>query len=117
MAKKGSSKSRSKKSAKGGKKSFFKRVKSFFSNLIAELKRVVWPDKTKLKQNTGTVLVIIIAAAAMIWVFDTLLNFILTSTGFYAPASEISEPVVTDPQGDGTGVTVEPTDTVPAGDQ
>ncbi|MDD2427654.1 MAG: preprotein translocase subunit SecE [Eubacteriales bacterium] len=116
MAKKDSSKSRSNKSAKGGKKPFFTRIKNFFSNLFAELKRVVWPDKKKLKQNTGTVLVIIIAAAIMIWVFDTLLNVILTSTGFYAPAPEVSEPVATDPDGDGTGVTVEPTDTDPAGD-
>lgn len=116
MAKKGSSKSRSKKSAKDGKKPFFKRIKSFFSNLFAELKRVVWPDKKKLKQNTATVLVIIIAAAAMIWVFDTLLNFILTSTGFYAPSSEITETVAPENDGDGPGVTVLPTDPEPAGE-
>lgn len=116
MAKKDSKKSRSKKSDKGGKKPFFTRIKNFFSNLITELKRVVWPDKKKLKQNTATVLVIIIAAAALIWAFDTLINFILTSTGFYAPATEVTETAATDPDGDGSGVTVLPTDTDPAGD-
>ncbi len=116
MAKKNSSKSRSGKPTKGDKKPFLTRIKNFFTNLFAELKRVVWPDKKKLKQNTVTVLVIIIAAAAMIWVFDTLLNFILTSTGFYAPASEITEPVETDPDGDGSGVTVDPTGTGTVGE-
>jgi preprotein translocase subunit SecE len=116
VAKKDSSKSRSSKSAKGGKKAFFTRLKNFFSNLITELKRVVWPDRKKLKQNTGTVLAIIIAAAVLIWVFDTFLNLILTSTGFYAPSSEVTEPAETDPDGDGSGVTVLPTDADPAGD-
>jgi preprotein translocase subunit SecE len=116
VAKKDSSKSRSKKSDKGGKKPFFTRLKNFFSNLITELKRVVWPDKKKLKQNSATVLVIIVAAAALIWAFDTFIKFILTSTGFYAPVSEITETAATDPDGDGSGVTVVPTDADPAGD-
>lgn len=79
---------------KGGKKPFGKRVKSFFSNIFAEIKRVIWPDKRKLRQSTVTVLIIIILATAIIWLFDTVVGAILRATGFYAPVHK--KPVMTD---------------------
>lgn len=81
---------------KDAKPSFFARLKKWFVNIIMELKRVMWPDKKKLKQSTLTVLLIIALSTIMILVFDSLIGFILRTTGFYSskPATtpEITEP-------------------------
>lgn len=72
-----------KRDKKSDKPGFGARIKNFFSGLKAELKRVIWPDRKKLKINTATVLVIILAAALMIFVFDSLVSLLLDKTGFY----------------------------------
>ncbi|NMB29719.1 MAG: preprotein translocase subunit SecE [Clostridiaceae bacterium] len=81
---------------KDAKPSIFARLKKWFVNIIMELKRVMWPDKKKLKQSTLTVLLIIALSTIMILVFDSLIGFILRTTGFYSskPATtpEITEP-------------------------
>ncbi len=68
---------------KGGKPSIFARLKKWFVNIISELKRVMWPDRKKLKQSTLTVLLIIAIATVLILVFDSLISFILRTSGFY----------------------------------
>lgn len=64
-----------------------KRLKSFFINLKAELKRVVWPDKKHLIQNTATVLAICLIAALVLFFVDSLLGGILNAVGFYSPSA------------------------------
>jgi len=64
-----------------------KRLKSFFINLKAELKRVVWPDKKRLIQNTATVLAICLIACLILFVVDSVLGGFLNAVGFYAPSS------------------------------
>lgn len=66
------------------KPSFGSRIKRWFSNIISELKRVIWPDKKKLRQSTATVLLIIAIAALLILFFDSAIGFILRTTGFYS---------------------------------
>jgi preprotein translocase subunit SecE len=63
------------------------RLMRFFKNLRTEIKKVVWPDKKRLIQSTATVLMIVLSAALIIWIFDTVISLILTSIGFYTPAA------------------------------
>ena len=62
-----------------------KRLKTFFQNLKAELKRVVWPDRKRLIQNTATVLAICISVGVLLYVIDSILAGVLNATGFYTP--------------------------------
>ncbi len=65
------------------KPGFFKRVANWFKDIKAEMHRVNWTDRKKLKLNTGTVLAIILVIAIMIFVFDFAVSTILSKTGFY----------------------------------
>ncbi|MDD2374525.1 MAG: preprotein translocase subunit SecE [Eubacteriales bacterium] len=104
MADKQISEKKDNRNSKNGKKTpgkvgaFFTRtgkgLKKFFSNLKAELKRVIWPDKKRLIQSTATVLFICLAAAIILFVVDTLLNTVLEGVGFYSPDTKV--PAVTD---------------------
>lgn len=48
------------------------RISQWFRDLKSELKKVVWPSKKKLINNTVVALVLIIASAIVIWGFDSL---------------------------------------------
>lgn len=65
------------------KVSFWDRVKNFFKGIRSELKKVSWPDKKRLKQNVGAVLMIVLVAAVLIFIFDWLVGLFLDVTGFY----------------------------------
>jgi len=60
-----------------------KRITKFFSELKAELKKVVWPDRKKLVQSTITVISICLIMAAIIFVIDRLLAGGLGLVGFF----------------------------------
>jgi len=62
-----------------------KKLKSFFLNLKAELKRVVWPDRKRLIQNTATVLAICVIVGLLLFLIDSFLAGSLNALGFYAP--------------------------------
>lgn len=64
-------------------KGLWKRIKKFFSDIKAELKRVTWPDKKRLKSNTGIVIAIILLSVVMIFAFDTIISTVFNLTGFY----------------------------------
>lgn len=65
------------------KPSIWKRLLTFFSNLKAELKRVVWPDRKRLIQSTVTVLAICVLAGVSLFIIDTVLQTVLEGIGFY----------------------------------
>ena len=69
---------------KGTSLSLAGRLKKWFVNIITELKRVIWPDKKKLRQSTMTVLLIIAISVVIILVFDTLITFVMRTTGVYS---------------------------------
>ncbi|HHU08101.1 MAG TPA: preprotein translocase subunit SecE [Clostridiaceae bacterium] len=82
-------KGKSKGQAKGKKKrNIFQRIAHGVSDIKAELKRVVWPDRKKLKQSTATVLAIILMFTVLIYVFDTTIRYVFTATGFYSAKEE-----------------------------
>ncbi len=46
------------------------RVKRFFRELKSELKKVAWPTKRQLINNTLIVLLCVLVVGVFIWVFD-----------------------------------------------
>lgn len=60
------------KKSKNAKGRFLK----FFRDIKSELKKVIWPTKTQLINNTITVLVICLILGAFIWGLDYGLNLL-----------------------------------------
>ena len=54
--------------AKKGK--FFARLARWFREMKSELKKVVWPSKRQILNNTLIVLVCVVIVGIFIWVFD-----------------------------------------------
>lgn len=52
-------------------------VKDYFTASYNELKKVTWPGRTALVAYTGVVLVSVALVAALIWIFDSALSFVL----------------------------------------
>jgi len=46
------------------------RIKKFFKDYRSEMKKIVWPTRPQVIQNTGVVLVAIIFVAAIVGVLD-----------------------------------------------
>lgn len=60
------------------KAGFFKRIASsttrFFKDLKGEMKKIVWPSKKQINNNTGVVIVFVIIAAIAVGGLDFVLN-------------------------------------------
>lgn len=56
------------------KPNVFSRIKGWFTDMKAELKRVVWPSFAKVRQNTIIVLIFVLLVGAVIWVLDWLFS-------------------------------------------
>ena len=65
------------------KKNIFGRIGQKFKEVIAELKRVQWPDKTKLKNTSAVVLLVIIFFAVYLTLISDGGRWILDKIGFY----------------------------------
>ena len=48
------------------------KIVKWFRDMKAELKKVTWPSKKQLINNSAVVIVVEIAAAIVLWVFDTI---------------------------------------------
>jgi preprotein translocase subunit SecE len=55
----------------------------FFRNVIAELKKVNWPNRKELTTYTIVVIATVFIVSFIIWVWDIGLTFIFKSMGFY----------------------------------
>ena len=58
-------------------KRFFHRIGRFFKGIVLELKKVSWPTKKQVVNNTASVLVFCFFVGAVIWLADFLLDFII----------------------------------------
>lgn len=65
------------------KKNIFGRIGQTFKDVIAELKRVTWPDKTKLKNTSAVVLLVILFFAVYLTLIGDGGRWILDKVGFY----------------------------------
>lgn len=54
------------------KPNVFARIKDWFIDMKAELKRVVWPSFKKIRNNTLIVLIFVLIVGAIIWILDWL---------------------------------------------
>ena len=59
------------------KLSFTKRVAKWWREMKSELKKVVWPTKKQIVNNTIVALVVMIVAAIVIWGFDEIAQLII----------------------------------------
>lgn len=56
------------------KPNVFARIKNWFTDMKAELKRVVWPSFAKIRQNTLIVIIFVLVVGAVIWILDWLFS-------------------------------------------
>ena len=66
---------------KSNKPNFFARVggriKKFFKDYSSEMKKIVWPTKSQVINNTIVVIVVSLIAAVVIFGLDTVFGFIV----------------------------------------
>lgn len=65
------------KPTKNKKDSFGKRFTQFFKDLRSEVKKVVWPSKKQVRNNTVVVLTFMAIAAAFVWIIDFILTLLV----------------------------------------
>jgi preprotein translocase subunit SecE len=67
---------------------FFKRIGRRFVEVRQEMKRVIWPTRTKLLQVAVVVLAVILASAIFLSLVGKGTSLILKNVGFYNQVSE-----------------------------
>ena len=63
--------------SKNQKLSIIAKVKKFFREMIAEIKKIVWPSPKSVARNSVIVLIICAMLGAFIWIIDYLLGLLL----------------------------------------
>ena len=53
------------------------RLSKWFREMRAELKKVVWPSKKQVLQNTVVVLISVLVVGVFIWIFDAISSLIV----------------------------------------
>ena len=54
-----------------------KRVARWFREMRSELKKVVWPSKSQLVNNTLIVIASVLVIGAFVWAFDAVANLVV----------------------------------------
>jgi len=65
------------KAATKDKKPKTHKISKFFKDLRSEFKKVIWPTKKQVINNTGVVLVTMVISSIFIWGFDTIFSQLL----------------------------------------
>ena len=68
---------RGRSSSDGGRGNWFARVALFFRQVVAELRKVVWPTRSQLITYTSVVLVFVVAMMAVVGVFDLVMSLLV----------------------------------------
>lgn len=66
----GKAKKESGKAKNPNKLGLFKRIGRFFKDLKSEFKKIVWPTKKQILNNTAVVLTVMLIVGVCIWVLD-----------------------------------------------
>ena len=53
------------------------RVARWFREMRSELKKVVWPSKSQMINNTIIVIISVLVVGVLVWVFDAVLNLVV----------------------------------------
>ena len=59
------------------KENAFKRIGRWFREMKSELKKVVWPSKSQMVNNTLVVLACVLVVGIFIWVFDAVASLVV----------------------------------------
>lgn len=59
-------------------KNWFKGIGKFFRDTVSEMKKVVWPGKKQVINNTLVVLVVVLIAAIVLVALDALFGFAIS---------------------------------------
>ena len=54
------------------------RIKKFFKELRSEIKKIVWPSKKQVLNNTGVVISCSIGVGVIIWALDFVFRFLIS---------------------------------------
>ena len=57
------------------KSSFFQRITKYVKEVKSEMKRVVWPTWSKIRQNTLVVILYVLIIGIVIWLLDALFTW------------------------------------------
>ena len=57
------------------KPNFFARIANYFKEVKSELKKVVWPTFSKIRQNTLIVIIYVLSVGLVIWGLDMLFTW------------------------------------------
>ncbi|MFF6993847.1 preprotein translocase subunit SecE [Streptomyces sp. NPDC008313] len=68
------SKKKARKGGKRGKKGPLKRLATFYRQVVAELRKVVWPTRNQLTTYTSVVIVFVVLMIGLVTVIDYGLN-------------------------------------------
>lgn len=60
------------------KKPFFTRIKDYFRGVKADLKKVTWPSKEQMKNNTVVIITFIILIGIFLFAFDSLFAWLVS---------------------------------------
>ena len=52
----------------------FTRIRSFYEDVMSELRKVTWPSRDDLKASTKVTLFLIVVMAVIVFVYDTVLG-------------------------------------------
>jgi preprotein translocase subunit SecE len=66
-----------------GKEPAFEGIRRFFRNVIAELKKVNWPNRKELTTYTIVVIITVLIVSLIMTFWDAILSTIFTRLGFY----------------------------------
>ncbi len=61
----------------GKKLSFGERITKWWREMKSELKKVVWPTRKQVINNTGVSLVVMFSSAIVIWAFDEIAQLVV----------------------------------------
>ena len=56
------------------KTGFLAKIKRYFKDMRGELKKVVWPEKKQVLNNTGIVIVVLVLSSVSIGIIDFVFN-------------------------------------------
>ncbi len=59
------------------KPGFFDRIKRFFKDIKGEIKKVVWPDKQRITNNTIIVIGVVLISAVFVGCFDIITSYLV----------------------------------------
>ena len=54
-----------------------KRLTTFYTNVMSEMRKVTWPDRAQLQDSTIKIIIFVLALGAVIGLLDLALQFVL----------------------------------------